>query len=628
MSQRKNELFVFGMIGAFVIAVQRGGFYDASITFSLALVVYSFFDRYYMMNLLLVEYMITVIYQLIMLGLEHPLIMENKTVLRLFLHALGVFLIYLGCMRSIQLRSSANESIDLKEKQLKSHETDVEDFLSNISHELRTPVNVVIGMSDFLIRSGAGKEAESIKYAGNRLTDQIEDIQDYTECKRRSVLIEQEDYRFTSLLNEVVQAFRSSSIGNNLQLVVDLDPAVPSLLRGDVKKWKKIFRHLVENAIKFTRQGGIYIKVTSDNTNYGVNLCVEVTDTGIGMDRQEISFASKGLYQADKKRDRSADGIGLGLSIVYGFVTEMGGFVKIESDKGIGTTVRLTVPQLVVNPQPCLHLDKPCSKDIILHLNAEKYRVARVRDFYRSMAMDLAAAMRLRLYTAETKDEIEKIRKKADVGYIFMGAEEYRDNHEYFDLLSHEDIVVTVAAPEGFSPSEGSEVIIMPRPLYANPVIRILNEGKNVKKEELEGQREKPDLSGIRALVVDDDPMNLVVAKGIFSEYGMITETAKSGREGIARFRQGDIDIVFMDHMMPEMDGVEAMKRIRDVSREIRKKVYIVALTANVVSGAREMFMREGFDGFIGKPIDIDIFERVMHGLFGNKDDDQLGGEL
>ena len=114
------------------------------------------------------------------------------------------------------------------------------------------------------------------------------------------------------------------------------------------------------------------------------------------------------------------------------------------------------------------------------------------------------------------------------------------------------------------------------------------------------------------ALVVDDEPMNLVVASGLFREYDMEVETADGGREAIQAYRENAYDVVFMDHMMPGMDGVEAMKEIKKAAAEMGKKVIVIALTANAVAGAKEMFMKEGFDGFIAKPIDMAEFERVM----------------
>ena len=152
----------------------------------------------------------------------------------------------------------------------------------------------------------------------------------------------------------------------------------------------------------------------------------------------------------------------------------------------------------------------------------------------------------------------------------------------------------------------------MPKPLYAYPIIKVLNEGTEAGNLENISQSERPVFKNVRALVVDDEPMNLVVATGLFREYEMVIETAGSGREAISKFRNNDYDVVFMDHMMPEMDGVEAMKWIKAIAAEQNKKIIVIALTANAVSGAREMFMQEGFDGFIAKPINIADFERVM----------------
>jgi CheY-like chemotaxis protein len=150
--------------------------------------------------------------------------------------------------------------------------------------------------------------------------------------------------------------------------------------------------------------------------------------------------------------------------------------------------------------------------------------------------------------------------------------------------------------------------------MYAFPIVRVLN-------GELEAElgRENPEdrvmFTGVRALVVDDEPMNLVVASGLFRDYGMDIDTAESGMEAIKKYEDGDYDVIFMDHMMPEMDGVEAMKRIRAVADASYRKPVIIALTANALSGAREMFMKEGFDGFIAKPVDTGECERVMNNV-------------
>ncbi len=608
---RRVFYLIYAMLALFYHGIRETSFFDVSIVIVLVMVVYSFFDQVYMINLFLMEYVIILVIQFVLAINLQSVDFDALNISRVILHAAIVALIYFCCVKSINDRVEIAESEKSKEDMIEMNNADMEDFLSNISHELRTPVNVVNGMSELLIKRKVGTEAYSIKDAGIRLAYQIEDIQDYTECKRQKLLLEEEDYMSTSLINDVVTSFRLMD-NDKLELVVDLAPQVPTRMRGDIKKLHKIFRHLLTNAVKFTHKGGIYVRMYAEQTDYGVNLCIEMTDTGVGMGRKALESVSEGMFQVNKKRNRSSGGIGLGLFIVYGFAHRMGGFVKIESEKKIGTTVRVTIPQKVTDPAPCLALMDAFDGNILFHVRSDKYKVPKVRDFYRAMAAHMAFGIHAPLYSAETTADIDRLREKMKVTHIFMGQEEYEENPEYFDKLSEGDIVVAVSANAGFQSRSGSHVMIMPKPLYGYPVIKILNEGKNARNIEFSDNTVKPVFFGVRTLIVDDEPMNLVVASSLFSDYEMIIDTAGSGKEAIQKYINGEYDLVFMDHMMPEMDGVEAMKLIKKAAEDLKRKTKVVALTANVVSGAREMFIREGFDGFIAKPINTSDFERVM----------------
>ena len=609
---RKVLYCAFIMLAIFYHGVHSTSFFDVALIAVLSLITFSLFDSVIMMNVILFEYIVLLIIQIFLNSYTKEIVFDELNISRVILHICVVGLVYFDCVKSIHDHSDRKKSEEEKDAKIEAVDADMEDFLSNISHELRTPVNVVNGMSEMLIKKGVGEEIFSIKRAGIRLAYQIEDIQDYTECKRKKVILEEDVYMSTSLINDVVVGFRFLENDKNLELIVDMAPTVPTKMKGDVKKLHKIFRHLLENAMKFTRRGGIYVKLFTENTDYGVNLCIEMTDTGIGMDSKAVALVSEGMYQVNKKRNRSSGGIGLGLYIVYGFAHRMGGFVNIESEKGKGTTVRVTIPQEVVDKHPCLTLSKNFHGDILFHVRSDKYKVPKVRDFYRAMASNLAAGIRVSLYPTQTVQEIEDLKEKLNVSAVFMGQEEYEENPEYFDEMSRGDIIVAVSAYTGFKANPGSRVIVMPKPLYAYPVIKVINEGRNVGDLSKSEHGAKPVFRGVRALVVDDEPMNLVVATGLFKEYEMIIDTAGSGKESIAKFKENDYDVIFMDHMMPEMDGVEAMKLLKKTAEEMGKSVVIIALTANAVSGAREMFIREGFNGFIAKPINIADFERVM----------------
>ncbi len=622
---RKTYYLVYAMLTVFFHGIHETSFFDVALVVSLVMVGYSFFNQAYMMHLFLIEYVFIMVIQFWLLPNSEYMDFNALETSRVILHVSIVVLIYFCCVKAAYDHVELDERDRETRKHIENNENDMEDFLSNISHELRTPVNVVNGMSDLMIKKNADSEAYSIKEAGIRLAYQIDDIQDYTECKRKKLMLEEEDYMSTSLINDVVTAFRAADNSNNLELVVDLAPSVPTRMRGDIKKLHKIFRHLLDNALKFTRRGGIYVKLYSEKEEYGVNLCIEMTDTGIGMDRKALLSVSEGLYQVNKKRNRSSGGVGLGLYIVYGFAHKMGGFVKLESEKGQGTTIRVTIPQKVVDETPCLKLNSEFSSDILFHVRSDKYKVPRVRDFYRYMATDIAQGLRIPLYSAETTKEIERLMEKLNVSFIFMGQEEYEDNPGYFDRLAAGEIVVAVSANVGFKPTAGSHVIVMPKPLYGYPVIKVLNEGKNARSLEFEDEEKKVSFAGVRALIVDDEPMNIVVARSLFADYEMVIDSADSGKEAILKYKDTDYDIVFMDHMMPEMDGVEAMQHIKGIALNENRRVKVVALTANVVSGAREMFLKEGFDGFISKPINLDDFERVMKQLLSGSGSEKGG---
>ena len=594
----------------FYHGVHATSLYDVSVVVALFLATFTIANNIHILNLILTEYVIVMSIQFYFLYRSGNVV-AAFTIMRIVFHVGAVIAMYFFGRITVNGRIAENSRIEEWMKAVKENDRDMEDFLSNISHELRTPVNVISGMTAILQKNNDCKELVSIQEAGIRLAHQIEDIQDYTEIKRGELVLEEENYMCISLINDVVSNYRNIHMNNGLELVIDLRPDTPTMLRGDSQKLHKLFRHLVGNAVKFTKHGGVFIKVFSVVQEYGCNLTIEITDTGIGMTRAQMARLSNGMYQANKKRNRSTGGIGIGLPIVYGFVHKMGGFVKIDSERGKGTTVRISIPQTIVDPSPCLAVKETIKDGIVFYMKPAKFKVPEVREFYGLMAVELAAGLKARLYSVDNNAELNRLIKEGNISYIFTGVEEYDGDKDLLDKLTADGHRVVVTADPGTGVSFGNGITVLPKPLYGFPVVRILNgdEDADIYGDVLKG---KPRFTGVSALVVDDEPMNLVVASGLLREYKMFTDTADSGKDAIKKYESGEYDVIFMDHMMPEMDGVEAMKRIRQVADESGRKPIIIALTANALSGAREMFMKEGFDGFIAKPIDIGEFEHVM----------------
>ena len=623
---RENYYLVFSMLVAFYHGVHPTSFFDIIVISSLAMVVVTILGRMVFLSFFLSEFFVLFAMQIVYGLMTGSMTLDSLTISRIILHVIVEICIYRGLVECIRHRTSIQEELSGKEKDEATEREGMEDFLVNISHELRTPVNVINGMTTLILKKEKREDVISIRDAGGRLSRQIEDIQDYSEIQRGDVVLEEDRYEITSLLNDIATFFVASDRKNSPELIIDLDPDVPAMLYGDLGKIHKILAHLLDNAFKFTRTGGVYLKVHGTRRDYGINLIMEVTDTGVGISKADIERIAKGRYQANKKRNRSTGGIGLGLSIVYGFVRLMDGFVSIESKKGKGTTVRVSITQEIVDPKPCISINQDRFVNIIFHAMPEKYKVTEVREFYRRMASNLAEGLQVNLYAAQNLREVKRLLEKGDITHVFMGPEEYRVDPAFFDELASSEIVVTVSAPAGFSASIGSDVTVMPKPLFGCPVARILNgEWGGTERFDNDADR-RPVLDGLRALIVDDEPMNLVVASGLFRDYNMVIDTAESGREALYKFDRNDYDVIFMDHMMPEMDGVEAMKKLRFLAEQNRKVVKIVALTANAISGAREMFLNAGFDGFISKPIHIVDFERVMNRIFPRTDQTQEGG--
>ena len=606
---RINMYFAYAAFLLFYHGIHDTSLFDISVSVALFMVTFTMADRIRLLNLILTEYVLVMAIQFWFLYSNGELDMSAFTRMRIVYHVATVLTMYLFSRITINHRVTERERIAKWQESVNENNHDMEDFLSNISHELRTPVNVISGMTTLMQKRDDSEELVSIQDAGIRLAHQIEDIQDYTEIKRGELIVEEDNYMCISLINDVVANYNASNRKKALELIVDLDPNTPNMLRGDIKKLHKLFRHLLDNSLKFTRRGGVYIKVFSMPQEYGVNLIIEVTDTGIGMTRAALSQVSKGMYQANKKRNRSTGGIGIGLPIVYGLVHRMGGFVKINSARRKGTTVRMSIPQGVVDPAPCLSVKGGIKEGVVFYIRPEKYKVPEIREFYRDMSINLAIGLKARLYSAGETNELEQLIKDVDIAYIFTGQEEYDADRDILDKLSMEGYKIVVSANAGFAASPGKGIFVMPKPLYGFPVVRILNGETGDFTDEGTGEI---DFEGISALVVDDEPMNLVVATGLLREYKINADTADGGKQAIEKYRDGEYDVVFMDHMMPEMDGVEAMKRIRQEAAGSGRNPVIIALTANALSGAREMFIKEGFDGFIAKPIDLAEFERVM----------------
>ena len=584
--------------------------YDLAIIMAAVILLFIMTGMHALITLCQITYYITMTYAVILLfllGEKFDSLVISRTLMHYAVVTMLCWIARIIIKKWNEVLGHSREEINILTAATKR----LNDFLANASHEIRTPINAILGLCDM----GLDKETDgekrgrllSIEEAGKRMGEQISDILDYSEIDRGDLTNNNEDYMLSSVINDIVNSL-APYMKKSVELIIDVDASIPSVMNTDVGKLKKIMWHLITNGLKFTNDGGVYVHISPVPHDYGINLRIEVTDTGIGMDAAELENIYSTFYMADSGRSKRAGGLGLGMSIVYGFVRSLGGFMTIDSAPGEGTTVRVSVPCKVVESERCMSVADIENISIGAYLHFEKFPNPRVREFYDSMVRNIVTGLKVTMHRVDNSNSLRALIDNKKLTHLFVGPEEYLEAADLMEALAKQIIVTAVANPDELHLPAGSLVRIMPKPFYCFPVVGVLNtKPSDVQKEE--GRLTFP---GARVLVVDDEPMNLVVSTGMFKAYGMVVTTCESGQMAIDLCRENEYDIIFMDHMMPVMDGVEAMKRIRNDQARNKQIVPIIAFTANAVSSAREMFRREGFDGFVSKPVDRVELERVM----------------
>ncbi len=490
-------------------------------------------------------------------------------------------------------------------------------FLSNVSHEFRTPINMVLGISEIMLEKNISPEiredVQSIQLAGKRLSNQISNILDYTEIAEGSLMAAKEEYMITSVLNDVITTTAIQNGKPQLEIVFDIDPKIPAVLIGDVEKISHVLKALVENSIKFTDEGGIDVCIEFRRESYGANLSIEVSDTGIGMTDSQLMQIYDDFYQADSGSSRFVGGFGLGVPIVRGLLRAMGGFIHFENNEQQGLHAHIVIPQEVADDTPILSLDHADELCIACYFRPEKYSCDEVRRYYDKLILHLVEGLNVEGYQAHNFEGLLKLQRTHALTHVFIAQDEYAENSSYYEELA-DKLRVVVIAEKDFVLNKSSRLLVIRKPFSALSVVNLLNgEVRENGFKEAQALGDKPfTCEDVHVLVVDDEEMNLVVAKGVLSSYGIEVETCLSGKEAIERCNNTAYDVVFLDHMMPGFDGVETLRHIRGLRGGMYQELPIIALTANTISGAREMFRSEGFTEFIPKPIDRVILERVL----------------
>lgn len=374
-------------------------------------------------------------------------------------------------------------------------------FLSTMSHDIRTPMNAIIGMNEMILRDSNDKDilmyAESIRTAGNTLLGIINDILDFSKIETGKMNLIEVDYNFVSLLNDLVNMVQRKAEDKGLKFELQVDKNIPSMMHGDEIRIKQVITNILSNAVKYTKKGSILFSISyskCENDKDSVILHVSVKDTGIGIKKEDLNKLFVAFERIDEIKNRNIEGTGLGMAIAQNFLKMMGSTVQVESVYGEGSNFYFDLKQKVIKWEP--------------------------------------------------------------VG-------EFESAYKHF-VGEREAYTVSFVAPRA------------------------------------------------RILVVDDSEVNLKVFVSLLKRTKMQIETADSGEAGIELFKKKYYDLIFLDHMMPEKDGIETLKEMKACADTPNQNTPVICLTANAISGMREMYIEAGFDDYLTKPIDTVKLENML----------------
>jgi len=469
------------------------------------------------------------------------------------------------------------------------------EFLAKMSHEIRTPMNAITGMAELALRENLPDAARehiiTIKQAGANLLSIINDILDFSKIESGKMEIVPGNYQFSSLVNDVVSIIRMRVVDSNISFVVNIDCNVPNSLFGDETRIRQVLLNILSNAVKYTKKGFVSFSVSGEVSEDTVLLTIDVTDSGNGIKKEDLEKLFGEFVQIDLAANKGIEGTGLGLVITKKLVNAMGGDINVQSEYGHGSTFTVTISQKICSPEPLASIEKPEEKSVIVYERNE---------IYIDSIICSVDNLGVECDRAEDDDELREKLKSKDYTFLFVS---YSLLENAKSIIQELDSKVKIVVLTEFGNATGDmNLSTLAMPVHSISVANILNGmSDSFSYSTNENVAARFIAPNARILIVDDIDTNLKVAKGLMQPYKMQVDLRLSGIESIEAVKENNYDIVFMDHMMPEMDGIEATKRIRENYPDLP----IIALTANAVSGTKEMFLANGFNDFLSKPIDI-----------------------
>ena len=508
------------------------------------------------------------------------------------------------------------------------------EFLATMSHEIRTPLNGIIPMLDLLSRGPLDQAQLQMLHTATLSSQQllsiVDDILDYSKLEANKLELENTTLNLRAVCNEVMALLQGSAEQKGLRMQVEIDPAVRLSVRGDPVRLRQVMGNLVVNAIKFTEKGQVGIKLRRlGETPTQHLLRFEVIDTGIGIEPEQLSKLFSSFAQADASTTRLYGGTGLGLAICKRIVDLMGGRIGVHSLPGQGSTFWFEVPLSKVVGDLQVEDERARALQVLLVSNEPRLRQRLER---------LAPTWAVGLSCVDTAHEALEHLRLSGQGQLLRPDVVVADSDALRQTVHALHRAVTrgdsqhplrLVWLQGQSPlpgelNEGSQLLSRNagdgelRHAIAPMPVESVQDDEPVTASVLLGDVEEPghapqptdpaalpELSGMRVLLVEDNPVNRLVAQRILDTFGVEVLTADNGKQALGLLKHELFDAVLMDCQMPVLDGYSATRQWRD--RELlsgQQRLPIIAMTANAMAGDRQRCLEAGMDDYLSKPVD------------------------
>ncbi|MBK9290965.1 MAG: response regulator [Bacteroidetes bacterium] len=485
-------------------------------------------------------------------------------------------------------------------------------LLSRMSHEIRTPLNAVIGMAEMLMDTNLNSKqlyyVQTIYESGSMLVALFNDILDYSKIEAGTIRIHDKPFNLFDSMRESLHNVVGQALEKRLEIISHIDPRLPQVFMGDDLRVRQVVMNLLDNAVKFTSTGSVKLRVYREQNEHGKHLVFEVSDTGPGIRKEVLPLLFKPYVQSETGRQVQKKGVGLGLAIVDHLVKRMHGSIWVESEPGLGTTFKVSLPyrpvdeQNVMQPPAILKGKQVClvtqnnNLDALVadymdfcgaHLQIE-YTTAEYPKLDHVLSNCDLLITHLRTGNKLDLKLVDMVREKAAIPHILFKDSE-KANEKL--IVIRKDTVIMMKPADMHEFLEVAEAVLLQKADTLNTIDR------HITLDERLGTYHPLDI-----LVAEDNAINQRIILTVLNRYGYQAKMVENGQEVLESLGRRIYDVVLMDIQMPVMDGIEATRRIRQ-NLPAHRQPAIIALTADVLKQGKEEYLASGFDDVLYKPV-------------------------